>query len=74
MTGLRSSFQRSEEVVPDVLFFVLFGHQDVGAVWLQVVRRDLPQDLHVYREVHLQTTLLDVVVPEENNNSFLFNT
>lgn len=49
---------------PDVLLFVLLGDQDVGAVGLEVMRSDLPQDLHVDGEVHLQAAVLNVVVPE----------
>lgn len=49
--------------LPDVLLLVLLGDQHVGAVGLEVMGGDLPQDLHVHREVHLQAAVLDVVVP-----------
>lgn len=49
--------------LPDILLFVLLGDQHVGAVGLEVMGGDLPQDLHVHREVHLQAAVLDVVVP-----------
>ena len=51
---------------PDVLLLVLLGDLDVASVWLQVVGGDLPQDLLVHGEEHLQGALLDVVVPRES--------
>ena len=50
---------------PDILLLVFLSDEDVGAVMFEVMRGDLSQDLHVHWEVHLQTTLFNVVVPEE---------
>jgi len=33
---------------PDVLLLVLLSDPDVGAIRFEVMRVDLPQDLHVY--------------------------
>lgn len=49
--------------LPDVLLLVLLGDQHIGAVGLEVVGGDLPQDFHVHGEVHLQAAVLDVIVP-----------
>lgn len=54
---------------PDVLLLVLFSDLDVGTIGFEVMRGDLPQDLHVHGEEHLQTAFLDVVVPEERRDS-----
>lgn len=50
-------------ILPDVFLFVLLSDQYVASVRLQLVSSNLPQDLLVHREVHLQTTLLQVVIP-----------
>lgn len=50
---------------PDILLLVLLSDQNIGSIRFKVMRGDLSQDLHVHREVHLQTTLFNVVVPEE---------
>lgn len=48
--------------VPDILFLVLLCDLNVSSVWFQLVRCDLPKNLLIHREEHLQTTLLNVVV------------
>lgn len=50
---------------PDVLLLVLLSDLDVSSSWFQLMGGDFPQDLFVNGEEHLQSTLLDVVIPEE---------
>lgn len=52
---------------PDVLLLVLLSDLDVSSSWFQLMGGDFPQDLFVNGEEHLQTTLLDVVIPKEQH-------
>lgn len=50
---------------PDVLLLVFLCDLNVSSSWFQLMGGDLPQDFFVNREKHLQSTLLDVVIPTE---------
>lgn len=52
---------------PDVLLLVLLSDLDVSSSWFQLMSGDFSQNLFVHREEHLQTALLDVVIPEEEH-------
>lgn len=52
---------------PDVLLLVLLSDLDVSSSWFQLMGGDFPQDLFVNGEEHLQTTLLNVVIPKEQH-------
>lgn len=56
---------------PDVFLLIFLSHLDVPSIWLQLVGGDLPQDLLVNWEEHLQTTLFYVIIPAGETVSWL---
>lgn len=55
--------------VPDVFLLIFLCYLDVSSIWLQLVGGDLPQDLLVNWEEHLQATLLDIIIPTGHTQS-----
>ena len=51
-----------DAAVPYVFLLVFLSYLDVPSIWFQLMGGDLPQDLLVDWEEHLQTTLLYVIV------------
>lgn len=56
---------------PDVFLLIFLSHLDVSSIWLQLMGGDLPQDLLVNWEEHLQTTLFYVIIPAGQTVSWL---
>lgn len=48
---------------PDVFLLIFLSDLDVASIWLQLMGGDLTEDLFVNGEEHLETALLDVIVP-----------
>lgn len=52
-----------DAAVPDVFLLVFLSYLDVPSICFQLVGGDLPQNLLVNWEEHLQTTLFYVIIP-----------
>ena len=66
----------AEEVaaVPDVFLLVFLRYLDVPSIWFQLMGSDLPQDLFVDWEEHLQTALFYVIIPAGQRIITVINT
>ena len=47
----------------DVFFFVLLSNKHIGSSWDELMGLQLSQSFIIHRKVHLQTALLNVVLP-----------
>lgn len=59
----RSSTIRLLMLIPDILLLIFLSYKNVSTVWLQLMSCDLAQDLLIHWEIHLQPTLLQIVLP-----------